>query len=879
MKIISKIFINGAISSLLFPIMAQAQEGDPPNVIFMICDDLNDYEGVFGGHPQAITPHMDALATLGIQFVNAASNCPVSMPSRNSLFTGVYPHDSKDFGWIGRTKQPVLKYNKPLMQLFSENGYHLAGSGKLMHEHEPALWDEWGLNKKYNYGPIYYDGNEVGAHPGVPSPYREIGAIDGSYGDLASAGISWGNQGEPGWVYGNDLTPFRYVSETDRDLMQDELHAQWAVEKLQEFEAQNLDKPFFMGIGFVKPHTPLHAPKKYFDMYPLEELELADWLEGDEKDTYYKDNFDADKKGLRYYRTIIESYDGDKELALKKFLQAYLACVTFVDEQIGLVMEGLENSKYKDNTIVVLTTDHGWQMGEKQYLFKNSAWEESARVPLVIKTPDTNPGGKVEHPVSLIDLYPTLVDLCGLEGNHKISEQGGDLGGFSLRPFLENPDTTEWEGPEGALTVIGVTGANGPVLDQNYSLRTKDRRYILYKDGSEELYDHRTDVNEWYNLAYKAEYIEIKKDLKKKLLEMISGEVEPVFQDDFESYPVGTDLETISSYKLWGQNGTVHVSDDTASLGPYEGKQFALTNAFWAALVVPLSLSAGRTYKWSVASKVEIEDPADSLKRARSLQVKSDDFVYLISEVDISVDDWVVSESKFSIEEGLQNVNFIVTGSANAPMGVDNFFLYEEPVPYLRLYYDGEIIQGEEEGEIISLIFHNDAFSQNINESSWTVEGLPEGISYGNIVWIDSSMVQFELIGNAALPYNEVNDTVKIGVSVLNDQFVSYDQDLSLRADLIFSYKDTSTIKAADVYEQHSPNVYPNPAITHLNIAHETKSPGFVDLISLDGRPLLKLPLDPHHMRFTLPEGLKGMYLLRIHGDETVITSKVIINN
>ena len=495
------------------------QSSSKPNVIFIMCDDLNDYQGVFGGHPQAITPNIDKLAASGVQFINAQSNVPVCQPSRNSLFTGVYPHDSKDFGWTPMHKQPTLRNNKTLMKLFQENGYKTLGSGKLTHGKPTKDWDEWGANYKHNYGPSYNNGETNVAHPAVPAPFNSIGPVDGSYGRLSTAGISTGEKGKPGWVYGWDKKPFRYKSDEDRDLLQDEKHAQWAVKKLKELE--NEQKPFFMGIGFVRPHTPLHAPDKYFDLFPIAELELSPWMLNDVKDTHWIENFDPKKKGPKYYRKLLASYNGNHEVALKHFLQAYLACVAFVDEQVGVVIDALDNSKFKDNTIVVFTSDHGWQMGEKEYIFKNSPWEESARIPLVIKVPGNNAGDKVTHPVSLIDLYPTLIDYCALEGDHKINKNGGDLGGFSLRPFLENPKTKKWKGPNGALTIVGNYGKTIPVEKQNFSYRTEDFRYIKYGNGAEELYNHKKDPYEWKNVASKKKYKKVKKQLAAEMNQIL----------------------------------------------------------------------------------------------------------------------------------------------------------------------------------------------------------------------------------------------------------------------------------------------------------------------------------------------------------------------
>jgi iduronate 2-sulfatase len=277
-----------------------------------------------------------------------------------------------------------------------------------------------------------------------------------------------------------------------------------------------------MGIGFMRPHTPLHAPDKYFDLFALDKIKLEKWLIDDENDTYYQENFNpenSDNKGPRYYKMLLESYGGNREVALKHFLQAYLACVAFVDDQIGKVLEALNKSKFRNNTIVVLTSDHGWQMGEKQYLFKNSPWEESTRIPMVKKMPRSKAGKKIEQPVSLIDLYPTFIDLCNLKGSYKINDQGGNLGGHSLMPMIESKG--EWKGPSGALSVVGNFGISIPTEKQNFSYRTKDWRFIRYGNGKEELYNHKTDAYEWYNLAYEKKYQKIKKQLAREMNNII----------------------------------------------------------------------------------------------------------------------------------------------------------------------------------------------------------------------------------------------------------------------------------------------------------------------------------------------------------------------
>lgn len=506
------------------------------NVLLIVIDDLNDYQGCFGGHPQALTPNIDKLAASGVRFVNAHTNIGLCNPSRNSLFTGIYPHTSRNFGLDKKTTQQLFTNNKTIMEHFSENGYYVMGSGKLLHSNQLKLWDEWGVNVN-NYGPFAYDGENQVGHPSVPQPFRSIGDIDGSFAPMSDVPTFANDEikGEnPGWAYsGNKDIPFRYVNENDRDRLPDEMHAQWAAKKIKEMDESESEQPFFMGVGFVRPHTPLYAPKRFFELFPIEELQLPEIKDGDVEDTHYKDNYPVKRtadnkwytntsKGQMYSKLLTESYDGDEEKGLKHFLQAYLACVAFADEQVRTVLNALNNSRFAENTIVILTSDHGWQMGQKQYLFKNSPWGNSTRIPMVIKAPDAQKGSKVEQPVSLIDIYPTLTDVCRLKGGNKKNNSGFPLGGFSLKSFLEN-SKTKWEGPNGALTAIASDVVDYDLKAQTFAYRTKDFRYIIYPNGQEELYDLKNDPNEWENLAENEKYNKTKVELKEEVLRLVSN--------------------------------------------------------------------------------------------------------------------------------------------------------------------------------------------------------------------------------------------------------------------------------------------------------------------------------------------------------------------
>ncbi|NQT87770.1 sulfatase [bacterium] len=510
----------GAVATLGLPAaMAKPAGKRKPNVVLIVCDDLNDYVTGFGGHPQARTPHVAKLARSGVAFRRAYSNNPICAPSRSSFLTGIYPHTSKNVFWDKWFENPVLKNCKTLMEHFRTNGYHVAGTGKLMHHHRVGVWNEFG--HKQDYGPFVYDGKERVAHPSVPQPFQSIGFVDGSFAPLSDAPYGNDRKNKRGWIYGawGKTKVFNYTSEDYRDPTPDERNAMWAAHRIADLSKEG--KPFFLGVGFIRPHTPLHVPKRFFDMFPLKSVKVPVIKEGDVEDCHYLDVFDASMKGPKYFRLLKESYP-DLDSALKAFTQAYLASVAAVDECIGQVVDAVDKSPLRDDTIIVVTSDHGWNMGEKDYLFKNALWEESTRVPLIIRAPGVaSAGGIAESPVSLIDIYPTLVDLCGLKGDTRKNAQGAPLDGHSLRPFLRDPKSETWDGPDAALTMIfGGKGAGKDINKQHWSVRTKRWRYILYNNGAEELYDHDADPYEWTNLSAQPKHARLKADLKAKMLSM-----------------------------------------------------------------------------------------------------------------------------------------------------------------------------------------------------------------------------------------------------------------------------------------------------------------------------------------------------------------------
>jgi len=517
-----------------------AVASNKPNVILILCDDLNDYIEGLGGHPQAKTPNIERLSQSGVSFTQAHCTIPICAPSRSSFLTGLYPHTSRNYGFDRWDQNEVLLNSRTIMDLFRANGYHTLGTGKLMHHLKRQEWAAYG--NPADYGPFVFDGSNRLAHPDVAAPFRDIGWVDGSFGPLINLTKRTFADGKSyTWRTGSwqSIRTLRVDSAEDRDMTADELNGKWAVDKLNELANQPSGKPFFMGVGFIRPHTPLIVPERFFKMFPLESIELPVIRPGDVEDTFARsvrgipggkepDAERTEDMGLHLFTNLVASY-GSQDEALRRFIQAYLACVASIDELVGQILDAVDNSPLKDNTIIVLTSDHGWGMGEKDYLYKNSLWQESTQVPLIVRAPGmARVGARVDHPVSLIDLYPTLTDLCALTGDTQKNDKGRALDGHSLRPFLADPATKDWSGPDEALTALYKWARSYDPANQSYALRSKDWRYIRYSNGKEELYHTTKDLYEWHNLADKPQHASRLKVFRKKLQTRIPKLGEPI---------------------------------------------------------------------------------------------------------------------------------------------------------------------------------------------------------------------------------------------------------------------------------------------------------------------------------------------------------------
>jgi len=414
-----------------------------PNVLLIGVDDLNDWIGCLGGHPQAITPNFDRLAAQGVLFTNAHCQAPVCNPSRASMMISLYPSTSGIYFLNpDPIESPVANEVTWMLQRFQNEGYYVTGAGKLFHGKQ---------NERYvpNYGGSF---GGFGPYPEEKlSPYP-----------------------------GHQLWDWGVFPEDDAE-MPDYKIAEWAAGKL--FEKH--DSALCLGVGFYRPHVPQYAPQKWFDLYPMETLQLPAIVPNDLDDIPW---YGIDITRLNHVHPPFDWVIENDEW--KPLVQSYLACVSFVDEQLGKVLDALEGSEYKDNTYIVLFSDHGFHLGEKERFAKRSLWKDGAGVPLIIAGPGISKSQICNKPVQLLDIYPTLLELTGIEADPRLE-------GNSLVPLL-NDQKANW--PHLSRTSFGPG---------NYAIISEKYRFIQYHDGSEELYNLNNDPHEWYNIANKPENNEI----------------------------------------------------------------------------------------------------------------------------------------------------------------------------------------------------------------------------------------------------------------------------------------------------------------------------------------------------------------------------------
>ena len=415
-----------------------------PNVIFIVLDDMNDF-GITGVEHVKV-PHIEKFRNSAVTFTSANCPSPLCIPSRASFFTGVYPHHSGVYANGGNPWNNVdlLKQAETLPELFRRNGYYSFGRGKIYH----VKLEEGRLERNFDNRPIF----EGGFGP-FPDEDHQVFSEKDIFQQF------WGVQSFPDSIFPD-------VINTDA---------------VVDFLGKKHDKPFFVTLGLWRPHTPFTAPQRFFDLYDPEKIEIPKGYLAEDLDDvpeYGRNLLDAFGR--------FESTGASHEDRWKHFIHGYYACTSFADWNVGRLIDALDQSEYADNTIVVVFSDNGFHVGTKNHWEKNTLWDASAIVPLMVRQPGATANGSVvESPVGLIDLYPTLVDLCGLD----LPKQ--QLDGKSLRPFLENDGYT-WDRP--VITSLG---------ENLVSIRSHKYRYIQYPDGESELYDIERDPFEWTNLVDK----------------------------------------------------------------------------------------------------------------------------------------------------------------------------------------------------------------------------------------------------------------------------------------------------------------------------------------------------------------------------------------
>jgi arylsulfatase A-like enzyme len=456
-------FAIAAVAMLALPLAAAAQ--DPgPDVLFIAVDDLNDWVGYLGGHPQTLTPNIDRLAARGMAFMNAHSPSALCNPTRTALLTGLRPSTSGIYGnapdW--RTVE-LFESITTLPKHFRDNGYRTYGAGKIFHAHTFAPGGFAGFNDTSAWDDFYPAldrqlPDEVGP-PARPANRNPV-ARTFDWSAVVTDDAAMGDGQVVSWV-GRQLT-------------------------------SDTGMPRFVAAGIYRPHLPWYVPQKYLDLHPLDRVELPPVRADDLNDVpEIARPGEADAVAVHEWITA--------EGRWREGVQAYLASVSFADAMVGRLLDALDASGRADNTIIVLWGDHGYHLGEKGRWHKSTLWEESTHVPLIVVAPGvTTPGSRTSRPVSLMDLYPTLAELAGLEIPQHVE-------GRSLVPLLEDPERA-WDFP--AITTYGY---------DNHAVRTERYRYIRYSDGSEELYDHASDPNEWTNLAGESEYAGVKEALRRAL--------------------------------------------------------------------------------------------------------------------------------------------------------------------------------------------------------------------------------------------------------------------------------------------------------------------------------------------------------------------------
>lgn len=442
---------------------AATPRSESPHVLLIAVDDLNDWVGAFAGNPQTVTPNLDRLAARGaVVFQRAYCPGPVCGPSRSALLSGLMPHRTGVYNnQQNMLNAELVKSHATLPEYFGRHGYRTLSSGKIFHKHfgsTPGTTDEgqWAFQEWVREGgldkvdPAHHYSRGDGLLDGKPDP-------DSGFREGAGSEFEWG--------------PLLGAKEDMKDVRT----ARWAAEMLSQLGS---DKPFFMAVGFSLPHLPWIVPQEYFDRFPLESVRIPEHRLDDLDDI-------VDSRGAVAFEPTQDYRWASRNPELfRRTIQAYLAATSFADDCVGLVLDALERSPHRDNTIVIVFGDHGWHLGEKLRFRKATLWAEATRLPLIVRLPGMDRRRDTGRVVNLVDLYPTLIDVCGLP-----DRPAGALDGRSLAPLLRDPDRA-WPHP---TLVVEPDGKGAAVISEDWY-------YIDHGEGTREFYDMRADPLQWTNL-------------------------------------------------------------------------------------------------------------------------------------------------------------------------------------------------------------------------------------------------------------------------------------------------------------------------------------------------------------------------------------------
>lgn len=428
-----------------------------PNVLFIAIDDMNDWTTLFDKNNPIKTPNLERLARRGMFFSQAYSAAPACLPSRTAIMSGYRPNTSGIYKNRGK-RWPNQLNAVTLSQYFRDNGYLAKGAGKIFHHPfnggrgpEDQGWDDFQKWLPARKPKTNYNGYKKGM-PGIGMLHNVI--------------YDWGMHRRK--MVDEDM--FEYVSSVMED---------------------DYDKPLFLAAGIFKPHLPFYAPPEFFKQYPFDKTVLPDMKTNDLEDVPAPGIEMAHNQHF-IYENVMQKPDADPG-SHKKMVQCYQASATYADSIVGRLLDKLDATGRADNTIIVLWSDNGYHLGDKESCVKFTLWEKANHIPFIIVAPGvTEPGSRCDRPVSLVDVYPTLLELAGLPPKN-------DLDGRSLVPLLKNPHQ-QWQ-------PAIMTNGKG-----NHAIRSSRWRYIRYNDGSEELYDLDKDPWEWTNLAANPEYVNVIKE-------------------------------------------------------------------------------------------------------------------------------------------------------------------------------------------------------------------------------------------------------------------------------------------------------------------------------------------------------------------------------